>query len=220
MTANQTYERFIIKINGNATTEQLSCDKGRFANIYNNQQNRMIEYILEKRFEDDIRYLQKILVDDNKLISSSIHLNHVDFKLPKDLFDHSNLYCLVSKGECQKQRVSCFEIKDDDRNNILENEMLNPSFKYREAPYHFSSDKLKIYTADEFTIDSAYLSYYRYPQQIKLVNPENPESDFLSHPEFDDKLINRIIDACVSEFFLNGNNEKFQAEKINSVQKP
>lgn len=220
MTANQTYERFIIKINGNATTEQLSCDKGRFANIYNNQQNRMIEYILEKRFEDDIRYLQKILVDDKRLISSSVHLDHVDFTLPKDFFDHSNLYCLVSKGKCQKQKISCFEIKDDDRNNILDNEMINPSFKYREAPYHFSSDKIKIYTADEFTIDSAILSYYRYPQQIKLINPENPESDFLSDPEFDDKLVNRIIDTCVSEFFLNGGNEKFQAEKVNSVQKP
>jgi hypothetical protein len=220
MTTKQTYESFIIKINENATTDNISCDKGRFVIMFNNNQNRQVEHYIERKFEDDIRYIQKLLVDDLKISTSSKHLDHQDFELPKDFFDNSNLYCLASNGKCQKQKIDCFEIKDDDRNNILSDTNNNPSFKYREAPYHISSDKIKIYTADEFTIDTAILSYYRYPQQIGLINPENPESDFnLDNPEFDDKFVNRVIDLCVADFQLNSDDQKFQMNRMNATNK-
>lgn len=220
MTTNQTYEQFIIKINENATTDGVACDKGRFVRIFNSQQNKLIEQFLEKRFEDDIRYLQKILVSDFELSSSNENLDHINYQIPKDFFDFSNLYVIVKKGAC-KDKVDCFEIKDDDRNNILRDSNNNPSFKHRETPFHISSDKVKIYTADDFTIEKAYFSYYRYPKQIGLINPENPESKFNStNPEFDDKFVNRVIDLAVAEFFLNNNDQKFQVAKVNAVQKP
>lgn len=219
MTTDQTYQRFIIKINENATTDRVSCDKGRYCVIFNNQQNKLIEYYYEKKFEDDGRYIQKILVDDKKLSSSNKHLDHQDFTIPKNYFDFSNLYIKASKGNCT-DRVDCVEIKDDDRNLILSNNHRKPSFKYRETPFHFSSDQIKIYTADDFTIESAYLSYYRYPTQIGLVNPEDPESQFNeNNPEFDDKFINRVIDLAASEFLLNVDDPKFQALKANAAQK-
>lgn len=221
MTTEQAYQRFILKINDNATNNGISCDKGRFVILLNSQTNKLIEYFIEKKFEDDVRYIQKILVDDKRLTSSNKHLDHTDFTLPKDFFDHSNLYCLASKGTCQRQKIDCFEIKDDDRNNILFDSNQNPSFKYREAPYNISSDKIKIYTANDFTIDSAYLSYYRYPTQVGLVNPEDPESDFNNNnPEFDDKFMERVINLCASEFLLSGDDQKFQFEKQNSISKP
>src|SRR3990172_9771774 len=102
MTTNQTYQSFIIKINESATTDSLSCDKGRFVNLYNNVQNRLIESFLDRRFEDDIRYLQRILVDDLKISSSVNHLDHQDFALPINYFDFSNAYALATKGECAK----------------------------------------------------------------------------------------------------------------------
>jgi hypothetical protein len=220
MTTAKAYEYFIIKINENATTDQVSCDKGRFERLYNNHQNKLIEFILERRFEDDIRYIQQILVEDKKLTSSNNHLDHQDFELPKDFFDFSNLYIQAIKGEC-KDKVDCFEIKGDDKNNILRDSDNNPSFKHRETPFTISSSKIQIFTAGDFTIDSAYFSYYRYPQQIGLVNPQNPESDFNSNnPEFDDKFVNRVIDLAASEFFQNNNDQKFQIAKVNAIQKP
>ena len=220
MTTNQAYERFIIKINGNATTDNLSCDKGRFVVLFNNQTNRLVEFILEKRFEDDIRYIQKLLVENKKITSSSNHYSHSDFPLPKDFFDHSNLYCLASKDKCKGQKIDCFEVKSEDIDILLQDSNNNPSFKFRETIYHFASDKILIYKED-FSIDSAFLSYYRYPKQISLINEENPEGDFSSvNPEFDDKFINRVIDGCASEFFLNSDDQKFQISKANSVQKP
>lgn len=44
MTTTQAYQNFIIKINENATTDNLSCDKGgRFVVLFNSEQNRLIE---------------------------------------------------------------------------------------------------------------------------------------------------------------------------------
>lgn len=220
MTTNQTYESFILKINESATTDKLSCDKGRFVRLFNNEQNRLIESFLDRRFEDDIRYIQKILVDDHKISSSKNHLDHQDFPLPEDYFDLSNAYALATKGSCQRQKISLFEIKDENRNNILSDEFSKPSFKYREAPYSIASDKIKVYTNDEFQVENVLLSYYRYPVQIGLKDSENPESDFNSNnPEFDDKFVNRIIALCASAFYLNTDDQKFQAEKANAAQK-
>ena len=218
MTSKQAYENFIIKINENASTDGVACDKGKFVKIFNTEQSKLIEYFLEKKFEDDIRYIQAILVDDKKLSSSNKHLDHIDYELPKDYFDFSNLYVIAKKDKCT-DKVDCFEIKDDDRNLVLRDTNLQPSFKYRETPFHLSSNKIKIYLLD-FEIEKAYLSYYRYPKQLSLVNNEDPESDFLENPEFDDKFVNRVIDLTVSNFFLNNDDQKFQAQKMQALQKP
>jgi hypothetical protein len=221
MTTEQAYNRFIIKINENATTDGLSCDRGKFVIFCNNATNKKIESCLDRKFDDDIRYIQKILVDDKKLSSSNTHLDHTEFIIPNDFFDNSNLYILASKGNCKKQKLDCYEIKDDDRNNILRDTFQSPSFKYREAPYHIASDKIKIYTDNDFTIDNAILSYYRYPVQVGLVDSEDPESRFNNNnPEFDDKFMADVISLCASEFFLNSDNQKYQAEKANAIQKP
>jgi len=220
MTTNQTYQSFIIKINESATTDSLSCDKGRFVNLYNNVQNRIIESFLDRRFEDDIRYLQRILVDDLKISSSQDHLDHQDFKLPENYFDFSNAYALATKDTCKKAKIDLFEIKDENRNNILTDEYSKPSFKFREAPFNIASDKIKVYTGQDFQINDLVLSYYRYPVQIGLIDSENPESDFNNkNPEFDDKLMNRIIGLCASEFYLNTDDGKSQIEKANASQK-
>jgi len=220
MTTNQTYESFILQINANATSDNLSCDKGKFTVMYNNEQNRFIENLLDRKFEDDIRYLQQILVSDKEITSSMSRLDSTYFDLPKNYFDFSNVYALASKGKCQKQKINLFEIKDDDRNLILFDSNNNPSWKYREAPFSIQSGKVKVYKDDKFTLDRLLLTYYRYPVQIGLIDEENPESDFNSNsPEWDDKANNRIIDLTVSSFFLQMGDQRFQVEKQNAIQK-
>lgn len=220
MTTNQTYENFIIKINESATTDKLSCDKGRFVVLFNNEQNRLIESFLDRRFEDDIRYIQKILVDDHKISSSTNHLDHQDFQLPTNYFDFSNAYALATKDSCSGAKIDLFEIKDENRNNILTDEFSKPSFKFREAPFSIASDKIKVYTQKDFKVNDLILSYYRYPVQIGLQNPENPEGEFNgNNPEFDDKFVNRVIALCASSFYLNTDDAKYQAEKVNAAQK-
>lgn len=220
MTTQEAYNSTIIKLNENATTDKISLDKGRFCVLYNNVQNRLIEVFLERKFEDDIRYIQKILVKDLQISSSNTFNDFTEFLLPKNYFDFSNLSITATKGECKEKKIDCFETKSDDTNSILRDVYNNPSFKHRETPFNLASDKIIIYTADDFTIDSAYFSYYRYPQQIGLVNPEDPESDFnKNNPEFDDKFVNRVINLCAGEFLENIDDPKFQIEKQNAITK-
>lgn len=220
MTTEQFYQSTIIKLNENATTDKISLDKGRFCVLANNVTNRLIEVFLDRKFEDDIRYIQKILVHDLSIPSSKKLKDFAEFSLPKDYFDFSNLFCTATKDVCERKKIDCFEIKDDDTNGILRDSNNNPSFKHRETPFHLASDKLIIYTSDDFTIDRAILSYYRYPIQVGLKDPENPESEFNSNnPEFDDKFMNRVIDLLAAEFLLNTDDPKFQAEKQNAITK-
>lgn len=219
MTQEKFYQALVIKLNENATTDKISIDKGRACVLGNNTQNRLIEIFLERRFEDDIRYIQKILT--TKTISDFKKFkDHTEFNLPKDYFDFSNLFVLASKGECKNKRMTCEEIKDDDKHHLLINTHYKPSFKHRETLFNTASDKIIIYTSDDFTTDSATLSYYRYPTQMGLINEYDPESKFNSNIlEFDDKFMNRVIDLCAAEFLLNTDDQKFQAEKQNAITK-
>jgi hypothetical protein len=220
MTQDKFYQALVIKLNENATTDKISIDKARACVLGNNTQNRLIEIFLERRFEDDIRYLQKILVPNKVISSSKVSKEYTEFPLPKDYFDFSNLFVLASKGECKNKRMTCEEIKDDDKHHLLIDANYKPSFKHRETLFNMASDKIILYTADDFTTDSATLSYYRYPVQMGLVNDSDPESNFNSNVlEFDDKFMNRVIDLCAAEFLLNTDDQKFQAEKQNAITK-
>ena len=66
-----------------------------------------------------------------------------------------------------------------------------------------------------------FLSYYRYPLQIQLIDEEDPESPFDENfpIEFDDKFTDRIISMAVSEFEINNSNDKFNINKQQSINK-
>jgi hypothetical protein len=85
MNPNTIYESFIVKANGNSVTDNVSVDKGRFVKIFNEAQNKFVEWILDKKNEDDIRYIQPLLVS-GEISKSEQHENYQLFKLKKDFF--------------------------------------------------------------------------------------------------------------------------------------
>ena len=97
----------------------------------------------------------------------------------------------------------------------LADENTKPSFEYRESFYTIASGNINVYYTD-FDIDSTILSYYRYPKKIRLINPENPESDFDDSfdVDFDEKSINKIISATVAGFDMNNNSDRWQMNNI------
>lgn len=220
MITDTAYQKFIIKINKNATTDSISCDKGKFTVIINESQNKFMEFILDKKFEDDIRYIQHLLVEDKPISSSISKKDFQSFPLPSDYFEITNAHGEAEKGDCKKQKIDLFEIKSDDKSAVLRDEYNRPSFKYREAPYTLSSDKLQVYRED-FTVGSVFLSYYKQPKQIRLLSPDDPESPFdpTTYLDWDDKASDRIISLAASEFELNNGSDKYQANKMNAAQK-
>lgn len=220
MTTQTAFDKFQIKVNKNFETGSIAIDRGRFVMLFNESQNKLIEYILDKKNEDDIRYIQKILISDFPISSSESKMEYQKFTLPEDYFDFSNVNCYSSQGECQNKKMFLYEIKDDDKNEILQDEFNKPSFEARESLFNITSDNLRVYI-ENFTIDKVLLSYYRYPVQLKLIDDENPESDFDDsiNPEFDDKFVDRVISIASGESELNVSNPKTQADKARAINK-
>lgn len=210
MNALQVFDRFLVKAEKNSTNDFIAIDKGRFVEIYTEASDKFVEFIYERKNQDDLRYIQTLLVNDKKIPGVQKD-DHFLFDLPDNYFDFSNAYGSATKDKC-KGKISLFEIKDFNRNHIIySDEFTSPSFEYRESYFTFTENKLKVFTTD-FKIPHIYLSYYRYPKKIKLLNPENPEEGFDNSFEldFDEKVINRILDMAVSIFDINEDNPRYQ----------
>lgn len=219
MTFEESYQKYLILSESNGTTDYLSTDKGRYTVIFNLYQNKIIEWLIESNSSDENRYLQKIKINYKKLSLKEKSDIYDSFYLPEDYFDFLNLIPYASKGKCVNQILKSEEVKQENVPNIFLDVNSNPSFKYRETIYTIGENAVQVYKQD-FDIDSVNMSYYRYPKQIELVYPDNPESNFKDDIlEFDDKLSNRIILAAVSLHQLSSKDPNYQAFKQETIQK-
>ena len=218
-TTEQAFIKFQIKINETYESSKIGIDRGRFVIIFNEAQNKMVEFILSKKGTDDYTYIQNILVP-NKEISRETSISDADvFLMPDDLLNFSSAYSTATKGNCDGVKMTLFDIKDDNKTEILQDEFNKPSFIAREAPLSMGNNRIFLYKED-FTHTKLFLSYYRYPKQISLIDPDNPESEFTSsvNPEFDDLLLDRILSMASSEFEVNVENPKYQIDRMRATE--
>lgn len=218
-TTEQAFIKFQIKVNETYESSKIGIDRGRFVVLFNEAQNKMVEFILNKKGTDDYTYIQNILVP-NKQIPRETSTQDLDiFPMPDDLLNFSSAYSTASMGECKNQKINLFDIKDDNKTEILQDEFNSPSFLAREAPLSMANNKILLYK-DGFTHENLFLTYYRYPKQIALLDPDNPESHFdpSINPEFDDLLLDRIISMASSEFEVNVNSAKFQVDRMRATE--
>lgn len=209
------YESYLLKVEKNGVNDGLSTSRDRFVISYNEAQNKYTEFHLQNRGIDDVRYIEHLLVLDKKIPASSKTFDHHNFPLPKNYLDLVDVRGRGSQGACEKQSIDLFDIKKAENiSEILKDEDNKPSFKWREAPYLIASNQVSVYTDNTFSVDEILLSYYRYPTEIALVDPYNPESKFNEsiEIEWDAKSLDRIISLTAGEFDLNTNNPRFQAQ--------
>lgn len=220
MTTEQAYIKFLLKVNDNFENSNVAGDRGRFVIVFNEAQNKMIEYILDNKKNDESRYIQQILVPNHKILKTE-SVEYADtFSLPKNYFDFSSAYTKASNKTCKGEKINLYEIKDDNKVEILQDEFNKPSFLAREAPFTITSDSLHAYK-DCFTHDELFLSYYRYPVQISTIFKDDPESPFNeeNNPEFDDKFVDRIITMAASLFKGNSSDPGYQIDMQRALQK-
>ena len=159
-------------------------------------------------------YIQNLLVLDEKIAAPIKEQDKYSFKLPKNYFDLSDVRARAEKDKCSRL-ISCSEIQTENLNTILQDEFNKPSFEWDEVPYTINSDKLSVYV-DNFSISEILLNYYRYPNQIGLINEQNPESKFTNTSiiEWDDKVLDDIISLMVMNLDINQNNPRFQLQTL------
>ena len=215
-TIEQVRERYLLKAEKNGVNDGIAVDRLRFCLLYNEAQNKFLTLHLQNRGVDDVRYIQNFLVLDKKIPYSSKLEDHYNFLLPKNYLDLSSLIPLASKGNCKDKKLTdIFELQTENLSEILQDEYNKPSFKWRASFYTINSNTVSVYV-DDFSVDNILLNYYRYPNQIKQINIEDPESDFDEsiQLEWDDKSLDRIISISAGEFGMNEGSPMYQLQNL------
>ena len=218
-TTEQAFIKFQIKVNETYESSKIGVDRGRFVILFNEAQNKMVEFILNRKGTDDYTYIQNILVPNKEIDRHTSTIDSDIFLMPDNLLNFSSAYSLATKGLCKDVKINLFDIKDDNKTEVLQDEFNSPSFLAREAPLSMGDNKIFLYKKD-FTHNKLFLSYYRYPVQISLLDPDNPESQFdpSTNPEFDDLLLDRILSMASSEFEANTEGAKFQVDRLRATE--
>ena len=212
MTSEELYIEFIDLVEENATNNNLDASKELFVSLYNSTSLQYLEWILEKRNEDAIRYVSPLLILKEKLQLESSKPTHDNYKLPEDFFDFSNLDVYAKTDCCDEDRLKTFEIKEDDELEIYYDKFNEPSFPYRETFYTLSNNNVAVFKKG-FYISKVNLSYYRYPRQIDIegyIRTDGTNSQNIN-PDLDDKVTKRILIATAKVFSANkGDSQGYQ----------
>lgn len=213
-TVEQAYEKYLLKTEKNATNDGIATNRERFCLLFNESQNKFLTANLQQRGVDDIRVIQKFLILDESISSTSQTLDHFNFPLPKRFFDLADVRAKANKGNCL-DFINLFELQTENLNEIMQDEYNKPSFEWRESFYTINSDNLSVYV-DNFQISEILLNYYRYPNQIESIS----ESAFNESKtiEWDDEPLNIILSITAGESDLNQNNPRFQLQNARAKQ--
>jgi len=215
MNIEQEYIQFVNLVDRNATNNNVNIDKPRFIILYNDYQNRFVQWILEKRNEDAIRYVAPLLQTNKKLSKDSVEKTYTTYKLPKDYFDFANLSVFAKKGACKNERLYTFEVKSEDVEELLADVDNRPSFEARETFYYTGDKKINIFKQN-FEINEALLTYYRYPKQVDISGYTRLDGSSSQNinSEWDDRISSRILNAMAVGFSaINSQLDKYQLDR-------
>ena len=214
MNINETYLKFLNKVNKNYINDNISVDKGRFVIIFNEAQNKYADWLISQNNTSLIRNIKKLKVDGLEL-SKKISLDDLDsFKLPLNFFRFINVRAVAKSNSCSDFLDILFEVKNENVHELYNDHNNEPSFEYRESFYTFGEDSINVYKKD-FEITNVSLTYYRYPLSVdiagyyKLDNSISKDID----SEFSDDIVDKILDICVKDFNVNSDNlERYQID--------
>lgn len=175
----------------------------------------------------------KMLIDDMQILLTRVNMGTLTTRpkyqetpeLPEDYLFFKKVSC-YSVSECcdnREMRVKLEEVADVDE--LLADELSKPSMEWGETFATMFSNRIQIYTNDEFEIERPQLHYYRRPLNVEFIGCVNPsdDSDITVDVicEFKDDIVELIIDEAVVilagdlELFNNHQRSKESASSNN-----
>lgn len=215
MLSIEAIERLQEKINRNSKNDNIGNDLPRMVTALNEAQNKFVEWVLEKKNEDDIRLIQRLNVPSKKITFKSQDKFSNFYSLPDNYFDFANLQVLA-KSEACKDYLQPHEIKVQNEHALLFDEANAPSFFFRHTLYNISDNSVRVFLGD-FEIVDVFLSYYRYPTIINVEGWTDIDgvASFTSNPEWDDRTMDRVISIAAKDLNINNENlNRIQADNM------
>lgn len=215
-TSIEAYKKFELKYNNGNTASALDFGIGEFVLLFNDQQMRWTCDRFEGRSKMyELNDVQFLITPDKPLIGRADQPRYTKFDLPNDYINYISSYALASKDGCSNRVIYNYQVKLDDLNDHLRDDNNKPSFEYHEAPATVSQDEVQVYKTD-FSIDSVFLTYYRYPKPIDIAGYTKLDgsASVTSDPELYDQAVDEVINWCVIEAErIAGSPEGFQLSK-------
>ena len=219
MTIQEAYLRSLQKNEQNLANGGIKLDPGRFVLLFNEAQDRLIRYYLNRKDDETIRSIQTLLVYWKSLNK----VNHIDdpestsFSLPDDYLWFSNIKGSFSYNGCEVGDFVMWEAKNENVHELLGDDNNRPSFDYRETFYTIGDGKVVVYE-DGFRTDEVRMTYYRNPVRVDLagyINAAGERSTDID-PELPDPLVEEILDMVAKQFNLNENElSRYRMDKDN-----
>lgn len=204
MNIQECYLGALQRSEKNATNGNIALDRGRFVNLFNSCQLRLVRNILNKRNNDSIRTIQKLLVFSEVLPRKSAKSDRVLFGLPEQYLSFVNISGIFSRGHCDVDDFKLFEAKNENVHELYNDLSNEPSFEYRETFYTVGQDSISVFRKD-FDCESVSLTYYRFPRLVDIggyIRFDSSSSVDID-PELDDMLVEEILDMVANKFSLN-----------------
>ena len=163
MTIQETYLRFLNKVNKNFINDNISVDKGRFIILFNSSQLKYFDWIFAQKNTDSIRDVQSLKVSNKELEKSKKYDDFDSFSLPNNFFKHVNVRAKAKSFSCVDFLDNLFEAKGENIHELYNDKNNEPSFEYRETFYTFGNNCINVYKKDFniYTCMTANLCYNR-----------------------------------------------------------
>lgn len=165
----------------------------------------------------------KMQIDDiqNLLVTNPIGVKKRDKFFESDLLPSNYLYfkrvSMNGKNDCCPARMfTVYLDQASDVDNLLTDEFKSPSFEWGETFCTMQSNKVRIYTNNEFDVVDPTLTYYRKPRLVEIKDCVNPATGALYTAdvtcEFKDDVAELIVDKTIA--ILAGDMESFNQMQI------
>lgn len=222
MKSNEAYKLYEIKINKNDTNRNIKVNEAIFVKIYNEQAKIWLENEIKEN-ESNYRKndIAELLELDVPLVKNKINKDSISFALPTNYFDYASSYSVAVKGKCKDRILVNWDFKIKDRNSIITNNNLSPSFEYEETLINISKGNLIVFKSD-FDISEQYLTYYSIPREIDIEGYIKEDGSYSTNvdPNLGDNYVNKIINLSVLETIrIFENPDGFQLAKDRVINK-
>jgi hypothetical protein len=144
---------------------------------------------------DDLQFLLK----PTKLVGSNTS-GFFESKLPEDYLWYKRIIPKASKSGCKNAPIYSTLVEEGNVPALLYDWSWQPSWDWRSTFHTILNNKIRVYTNDEFFVESLDTVYYRKPKRMDIVGYTH-EDGILSDNEdleFKDDLAEIIIDYAAS----------------------
>lgn len=221
MDIREAYLRALQKNETNLANGGIKLDKGRFVFLFNEAQDRLVWYYLNRKDDETVRSIQFLLrywVDLDRL-SRMTNPDATSFALPDDFLWFSNISGVFRRGECSVTDFGMWEVKNENVHELLADANNKPSFDFRETFYTIGDGSVVVYE-DGFNTEALRMTYYRKPKRVDIegyMRPDGTDSSTID-PELPDRLCEEVLDIVARQFSLNEQDlQKYQYDSLNTT---